>query len=335
MRRWRRQHPVHQESANPALLRAAVRYSLMIPLSGLLGIAPVAAAPPALAPEAVPEHDVGRVVSLALVTPDLAAEERFYAGLFGWTFDSSPAGHDGPAGTVRAARAFLGSDPVAALFERPVPAGEHRQPAWLTFFSVADVGAAEKLARQNGAKLLARPILPGDLGQDAVLADPQGAVFAVMAASHGDPPDVLGEPGAWIWSSLMTRDPDTDAAFYQQLFGDDVYDVSADEREEHLLLAAGGYARASVNPLPANRPDAHPYWLNYVRVADAAASAQKAVALGGHVLVEPRMDRQGGRVAVVADPMGAPFGLLEWQDTDDPTGGDPTGPVPGPMQVPQ
>jgi len=35
------------------------------------------------------------------------------------------------------------------------------------------------------------------------------------------------------------------------------------------------------------------------------------------VLVEPRVDRHGGKVAVVADPTGAPFGLLEWSDTEN------------------
>jgi len=45
-------------------------------------------------------------------------------------------------------------------------------------------------------------------------------------------------------------------------------------------------------------------------------STAKAVALGGRVLVEPRLDRHGGKLAVVADPMGAPFGLIEWPDTE-------------------
>jgi predicted enzyme related to lactoylglutathione lyase len=40
----------------------------------------------------------------------------------------------------------------------------------------------------------------------------------------------------------------------------------------------------------------------------------KVAALGGRVLVEPRIDRHGGKVAVVADPLGAAFGLLEWSD---------------------
>ena len=60
------------------------------------------------------------------------------------------------------------------------------------------------------------------------------------------------------------------------------------------------------------RPKAHPHWLNYIRVEDAVKMTAKVVALGGRVLVEPRVDRHGGKVAVVADPLGAPFGLLEW-----------------------
>jgi hypothetical protein len=32
--------------------------------------------------------------------------------------------------------------------------------------------------------------------------------------------------------------------------------------------------------------------------------------------VAPRIDRQGGKVAVVTDPQGALFGLLEWSESD-------------------
>jgi predicted enzyme related to lactoylglutathione lyase len=40
------------------------------------------------------------------------------------------------------------------------------------------------------------------------------------------------------------------------------------------------------------------------------------VTLGGRVLVEPHADRHGGKIAIVADPSGAVFGLMEWSDTD-------------------
>jgi predicted enzyme related to lactoylglutathione lyase len=275
--------------------------------------APLLAAPlqlPALVDPASAEHHVGKVIFVELVTPDLAASKQFYGSLLGWTF------RDIESGATRYAGAFLDGRPVAGMFYKPVPAGEHRQPAWLSFISVRDVDAAKSTAVQHGAKVLFAPHDIPDRGREAVFADPQGAVFAVLASTSGDPPDVLAAPGEWIWSSLITSDADADAAFYQALFDYEVFDLPADPGAQHFLLASKNYARASANSLPANTPKAHPHWLNYVRVEDVARTAAKVTALGGRVLVEPRVDRHGGMVAVVADPQGAPFGLLEWTDQD-------------------
>jgi predicted enzyme related to lactoylglutathione lyase len=186
----------------------------------------------------------------------------------------------------------------------------------LTFVAARDADATTQAALQHGAKLLFAPHSIPDRGREAVLADPQGAVFAVLASSSGDPPDVLAAPGEWIWSALITSDPDTDAAFYQTLFNYEVFELPSDDSAQHLMLASDDYARASANPLPANLPNAHPHWLNFVRVEDTAKMTAKIAALGGRVLVEPRLDRHGGKVALVADPQGAPFGLMEWPDTE-------------------
>jgi predicted enzyme related to lactoylglutathione lyase len=230
--------------------------------------------------------------------------------LFGWTF------RDIQADGTKYAGAFLDGHAVAGLIHKDVPAGKPRQPAWLSFISVRDVDAAREIALQHGAKVLFEPHSVPDRGRQAVFADPQGAVFAVLASTSGDPPDVLAAPGEWIWSSLITSDPDADAAFYQALFDYEVFDLPADKGAQHLLLASDNYARATANTLPANKPTIHPHWLNFVHVEDAVKMAAKVVALGGRVLVQPRIDRHGGKVAVVADPQGAPFGLLEWPDTE-------------------
>jgi predicted enzyme related to lactoylglutathione lyase len=51
-------------------------------------------------------------------------------------------------------------------------------------------------------------------------------------------------------------------------------------------------------------------WLPYIRVADAAASAAAARAAGGKVVMEPvAMNR--ATVAIVADPTGAPVGIVQ------------------------
>jgi len=147
-----------------------------------------------------------------------------------------------------------------------------------------------------------------------VLADPEGAVFAVLASSSGDPPDFLPMPGEWIWTSVLAHDPAADAAFYQAVAGYEVFDLASDDGLEHEILSSDEFARLSVNGLPADSLRRHPHWLNFVRVVDAGASAAKAAELGGRVLVEPHVDRHGGQIAVVADPSGAPFGLMEWPD---------------------
>ena len=274
---------------------------------------PIMAAPlqlPAIVEPATQEHHPGKLILIELVTPDLAAAMKFYGTLFGWTF------RDIQAGRTKYAEAFLDGRPVAGLIHRDVSTDKQRQPAWLSFFSVGDVEAAKKVAVLNGAKVLFEPHSVPDRGKEAIFSDPQGAVFAVLASSSGDPADVLATPGEWIWSSLITSDPESGAAFYQKVFNYEVFELPATTGAQHLLLAADDYARASVNALPANRPKAHPHWLNYVRVEDAVKMAEKVVVLGGRVLVEPRVDRHGGKVTVVADPLGAPFGMLEWPDTE-------------------
>lgn len=256
------------------------------------------------------EHHVGKVVWADLVTPDLAAAERFYGGLFGWTFQSIHTGDSDYA------VALVDGRPVGGLFQKPMPPGEHRRSAWLTFIAVHDVDSAKRVALAHGAKVLSDSKSYPSRGRQAVLSDPEGAVFAVLASSSGDAPDFLAAPGEWIWSSLLTRDPGAEAAFYQRVFSYDVFDLASDDGLEHLILSSGDFARGSVNGFPGGSTRRHAHWLNFIRVDNTADMAAKAAASGGRVLVEPHVDRHGGQVAVVADPAGAPFGLMEWTSSD-------------------
>jgi predicted enzyme related to lactoylglutathione lyase len=304
---------MHQSGQPHQLLRRELLAALLLGACATPAFAAQLQFPPIVEPP-TEEHLVGKVIFQELVTPDLARAKQFYAGLLGWTFS------DLEVGEMPYAEAMLGDRSVGGLFQRNLPSSEHRQSAWLTYFSVRDTDATVQTALQHGAKLLFGPRSFPDRGREAVLADPQGAVFAVLASSSGDPPDVLAQPGEWIWSSLMTRDPDTAAAFYQALFDYEVYPAPVEAGPEHLVLASQGYARASVNPPPAARPDLNPHWLNYVRVDDAAATSARAAALGGRILVAPRPTPRGGTIALVADPLGAPFGLLQWAATDSQAG---------------
>jgi predicted enzyme related to lactoylglutathione lyase len=298
--------------AHSHLVKRRVPLLLAAMLSVAYGAA-LAAPPqlPAINDPATHEHHVGKVVLVELVTPDLDASKRFYSGLFGWTF------RDSSAGKLEYSQAMLDGRSVAGLVHKDLPAGDQRKPSWLTFISVSDVDAAKNAAVAKGAKVLFEPHMLPARGKEAVLADPQGAVFAVLASSSGDAADELASPGEWIWSSLITSDVDAGAAFYQTLFNYEVYPVDddGDGDSDHAVFASENYARASANSLPEKRPDARAHWINFVRVDDVDQAVAKVTQLGGRVVVDPRPDRQGGKVAVAVDPQGAHFGLMEWSDS--------------------
>jgi uncharacterized protein len=292
----------------------------MIRTSWLVGIAAAAAAttaaaagstrfelPPLMQPPVAAEHP-GKLIWAELVTPDIAASKRFYGGLFGWSFE------DIHAGTVDYSVVRLNGAPIAGFVHR-TGRPDQPHPAWLTFLSVASVRAAAQQILAHGGRQLVAPRAYRQRGQQGVYADPQGAVFAVLNSHSGDPPDVLAAPGEWIWSALVTRDPSTDAAFYQDVFGFEVFELPRGARGEHLIVASQGYARASVNPLPGD--NAHPHWIDFVRVASVADTAAAASSLGGRVVVGPHRDRHGGLVALLADPAGALIGVMEWSATSD------------------
>jgi predicted enzyme related to lactoylglutathione lyase len=265
---------------------------------------------PALNSPPSAEHHAGKMIWADLVTPDLAAAEKFYGGLFGWTFQPIHAGD------TNYAVAMLDGRPIGGLVQKAIPAGQHQQSAWLTFLAANDVDGVKKLAVSHGAKVLSDIKSYPMRGRQCVLSDPEGAVFALLASSSGDTPDYLPATGDWIWSSLHAKDAGAEAAFYQNLLGYDVFDLPSDDGLEHLILSTDDYARASANDLEQGSARRRSHWLNFVRVENAAQSAAKAVTMGGRVLVEPRVDRHGGMLAVIADPAGAPVGLMEWSESD-------------------
>ena len=245
--------------------------------------------PPLNAPPSA-EHHVGKVVWADLVTPDLGAAERFYGGLFGWTFQTIHTGKSDYAVALSDGR------PVGGLFQKAMPAGEHRQSAWLTFIAVRDVDAAKQAALAQGAKVLSDSKNYPSRGRQAVLSDPEGAVFAILASSSGDAADFLADSGEWLWSSLLSKDPAAEAGFYQTLFGYDVFDLASDDGLEHMILSSDDFARASVNAFPGGSARRHPHWLNFIRVDSTSDSVAKAVALGGRECWSvPHADRHGGQ----------------------------------------
>jgi len=116
------------------------------------------------------------------------------------------------------------------------------------------------------------------------------------------------EHGVPCWVETWQEDPDTAATFYAGVFGWDVEKgtpPSTDTR--YYMCRLGGSDVAAIgSPPQAGMP---PAWTTYVWVDDAEAVAACALKAGGSLLAEPFGSLDGGRMAIVADPSGAVFGV--------------------------
>jgi predicted enzyme related to lactoylglutathione lyase len=243
----------------------------------------------------------GKFVWADLVTDDVPSARQFYAKLFGWTFWD--------AGGYMIA--LNDGRPLAGIFQRPRPKDRVAEPRWFGYISVGDVNRAQRAATNSGGRVLAPPQNMPKRGEQAVFADPEGAVFGVVKSRSGDPADFLPDVGDWVWIELVSRDAKKASNFYRAVAG---YDIVENEsaRAGDYVFVSGGYARAAAVTLLPERAKAQPTWLLFVRVKDLASSLASAKQLGGKVLLEPRPDLFRGKLAVVTDPTGAAVGLLEW-----------------------
>lgn len=125
----------------------------------------------------------------------------------------------------------------------------------------------------------------------------------------------MGNPaGSYIWYELMTPDPAAAKAFYDKVVGWDMGTESVAPGIEYRMIKrsdggmAGGVLTLTEDMI-AN--GASPAWLGYIYSADVDASVKAMTADGASVLMPP-WDQPGvGRLALVADPTGAPFYLMD------------------------
>ena len=245
----------------------------------------------------------GKFVWADLVTDDVGAARKFYGSLFGWTFQE--------AGDYTIAA--NNERPLCGMFQRPRPADQPQaRPRWFGYLSVASVEKAQRTVTKAGGRVLAPPRKMPDRGEQAVFADPEGAVFGVVKSSSGDPEDFLAEPGDWMWIQLLSRDGRKAAEFYRSVGGYEIIENSTPGKLSDYVLASGGYARATVRTIRTDNQSVRPAWLPFVRVQSVTASVAKAKQLGGKALIEPKPELLDGKVAVIADPTGAAIGILEW-----------------------
>ena len=255
----------------------------------------------------------GKCVWLELATENPQSARAFYGAVLGWTF------HDVAGSPTHYSVIQNASGKVAGVFKHARPAGATTGARWLTLISVADPQRVADLVRQRGGEVLLAPSLVLGRGTHAVFRDPDGAVFGVLAAEDGDPPDTPVETGDVFWLDLFAPEPGKAAAFYAGLVG---YRIDEGEvaGRKRTLLSSQGIARVGVTRLPPGVDRAA--WLPYILVDDVQAVLERVPRAGGRVVMQPRTEVLAGNLAVIADPQGGMLGIVTWLD-DVPAPGIP------------
>jgi len=113
--------------------------------------------------------------------------------------------------------------------------------------------------------------------------------------------------GSPCWFELSTADTAASQSFYGPLLGWSFVD-SGMPGMTYTLATAGGDMVAGLMQPDSPMPE---FWLIYLQVGDCDAAAAQVQALGGGLHRPPEDIPGTGRFAIVTDPQGVAFGLLQ------------------------
>jgi predicted enzyme related to lactoylglutathione lyase len=242
-----------------------------------------------------------------LSTSDAGAAKAFYGGLFGWSFEDMPAGPD-----MIYTMATQDGETVAALFK-----GDGSLPVhWNNYVTVDDVDAATGAAEGAGASVVMAPFDVLDVGRQAIIADPTGAVLALWQAKSSPGATLVNVPGALTWNDLNTTDPAAAEAFYTELFGWEFTKLDIPDFD-YWTIQNGGRSNGGMRPIDAQTQAGVPsHWLPYFATADVHEAEAKVKELGGQVHFGPLEIPNGGAFLVAGDPQGGVFALFAGEFDD-------------------
>lgn len=243
---------------------------------------------------------------IELHTTDPQEARRFYTELFGWEAGDIPVGPDDIYTIYR-----LRGQSVAASFALDAQRKEAGVPSnWLSYVSVENVDDAAKSAAELGGTIIAGPFDVMDAGRMVILSDPGGAPLALWQTKSNPGIGLRDEPGSLGWNDLATPDTGRAGEFYSALFG---WEARVSEGEFPYTvfhrpdgsMVGGMYALTPDMPMPS-------CWLPYFVVEAADEAAARARTLGATVVMEGHDIAGVGRIAMLTDPTGAMFYVIQW-----------------------
>jgi predicted enzyme related to lactoylglutathione lyase len=237
---------------------------------------------------------------------DLEGAKSFYGDVLGWTFGEASTEYGNYT------QAYANGKAVAAVVP-PMP-GQEGQSAWCLYFASPDVAAVAGRIRDNGGAVLMEPMQVGEFGSMLLARDPSGVVFGAWQAGTHEGFEAKAEPGAYCWAEVFTREPEKSDAFFPAVFRYTAKQLE-DEAIDFRLFYLGEDAVLGRMQMTDDFPPEDPPYVNvYFTVEDCDAAVAKATERGGVLRFGP-MDTPFGRFAVLTDPQGAAFSVIDISTT--------------------
>ncbi|MDN3297557.1 VOC family protein [Streptomyces ficellus] len=245
-----------------------------------------------------------------LGAPDIDAAVAFYSGVFGWTFQS--------AGPDAGGYGFFQRDGGTVAAIGPLTE-EGASPAWTPYFHTRDADATTKAVEQAGGSVRVPPMDVFTAGRMAAFTDPAGADFAVWQPGTTKGLDTVMEPATLCWTELYTTDAAAAKEFYRTVFSWTFEDMDMGGGMIYSVVSSPGGGKGDdtgqggIMELPQENRAAgsDSEWHPYFGTNDCDATFNAAVEGGATTLVPPTDAPGVGRLAMLKDPAGATFALIE------------------------
>lgn len=239
-----------------------------------------------------------------LMTSDAEAAKDFYRAVVGWQTKAFEGGGDYAIFEANG----RGVGGATTIPEEARGAGA--RPCWLGYVAVNDVDGAAARVTEAGGKVHRDVMDIPEVGRIAMVSDPQGAAFYLIAPEGEEqPPAAEMTPGHVGWHELHTSDWGAAFDFYSRHFGwakAEAMDMGGMGIYQIFSADGPNWKGAMFNADTFGRPA----WLFYFVVGDIDQAVERVRSAGGEVIEGPMEVPGNAWIIRGRDPQGAMFALV-------------------------
>ncbi len=253
----------------------------------------------------VDQYFQGQPCWTELASLKIDSSKKFYSGLFGWDIVDMPI----PEGTY--SMLSIEDDDIGAMYQLPaemIANGESTQ--WTVYFAVENLDLTLVDISGSGGTVIISPHDVAEAGRMAIVRDPEGARFAIWQAKNHVGAKRAAEPSTMCWVELACRDPEQAKKFYPHVFGWGTRTAKM-EGMDYTEWQVGAQDIGGMMAMTEEWGDMPAHWMLYFTVENCDEKAELVTQLGGKVCVPPTDIANVGRFAVINDPDGGFFSIIE------------------------